>query len=107
MLLYQSPSQLQKKLSRITHKNRMQSDPLNKHLVLNTGHPFSVLVRSAGQECLEGYKPYKEYIGIFPLERSTLESEMLIQHCADRGFQGLPRIIIQNLTHGMLCQQRL
>lgn len=53
---------LQKKLSRITHKNRMQSDPLNKHLVLNTGHPFSVLVRSAGQECLEGYKPYKEYI---------------------------------------------
>ena len=59
MLLYQPPSQLQKKLSRITHKNRMQSDPLNKHLVLNTGHPFSVLVRSAGQEHLEGYKLYK------------------------------------------------
>ena len=45
-----------------THKNNMQSDPLNKHLVLNTGHPFSVLVRSAGQEHLEGDKSYKKYM---------------------------------------------
>lgn len=37
----------------------MQSDPLNKHLVLNTGHPFSVLVRSAGKNYFKGYKLYK------------------------------------------------
>ena len=50
------------KVALYTHKNSMQSDPLNKHLVLNTGHPFSVLVRSAGQEHLEGDKSYKKYM---------------------------------------------
>ena len=50
------------KVAPYTHKNNMQSDPLNKHLVLNTGHPFSVLVRSAGQEHLEGDKSYKKYM---------------------------------------------
>lgn len=102
MLLYQSPSQLQKKLSRITHKNRMQSDPLNKHLVLNTGHPFSVLVRSAGQECLEGYKPYKEYIGIFPLEKLYIKTKLCIEELFYRTLQYIPGIIVQYLTHGVL-----
>lgn len=92
---HQLPSQLQKKLPRILTRTTCSLTRLTSTLCLIRAILFLFLFGQLDKNTSKGINLIKSIcMDILPLEAFALKSETPIQHCADRGFQCLQRIII-------------